>query len=102
MFVAKKLLSRQIFVATNIILSREKHVFVATKLLSQQKLYLWQLSPMTQNYPTPFFFFFFLFFFSFETTFLMDYMLCGGYGVLPLGHVTGTRTRWCALRAHWD
>ena len=24
----------------------DKHVFVTTKLLSQQKLYLWQLRPM--------------------------------------------------------
>ena len=26
---------------------RDKHVFVTTKLLSRQKLYLWQLTPMT-------------------------------------------------------
>ena len=83
-FVAKKNVCRhKTFVTTNICC--DKHNFVARKntCLSRQnfchnkKLYLWQFSPMTQNYSTPFFFFFFLFFFSFETTFLMDYMLCG-------------------------
>ena len=69
MFVTTKLLSRQIFVSANIILSWQnfchvmtntfvmiKHVFccdksmlVATKLLSWQKLYLWQLSPMIDD-----------------------------------------------------
>ena len=46
---------KHVFVATNIILSRQayfcrdKHVFVATKVclgLSRQKLYLWQLPPV--------------------------------------------------------
>ena len=52
-FVGTKLcFSRQIFVATKVCLSRptrvcrDKHTFVATKHLSRQKLYLWQLSPM--------------------------------------------------------
>ena len=48
MFVASRGLSRQA------LLSRRKacfvHVFVVTKLLSRQKLYLWQLPPMIQKW----------------------------------------------------
>ena len=53
-FVATKIcLSRQKFyrnkhtsVETKDVFCRDKHVFVATKRLSRQKLYLWQLPPM--------------------------------------------------------
>ena len=38
---------KQIFVATIDVFCRDKHVFVTTKLFSRQKLYLWQLPPMT-------------------------------------------------------
>ena len=43
------LLRQKCFVATNITLSRQayKHAFVVTKVLSQQKWYLWRLPPMT-------------------------------------------------------
>ena len=47
MFVAKKYFC---FVATNI--CHDKHVFVATKVLSRQKLYLWQLAPVIGRWHT--------------------------------------------------
>ena len=60
-FVATKVLSRQAYSCHNErrVLSgqthvcRDKHVFVTTRLLSQQKLYSWQLPPMIVNVPDP-------------------------------------------------
>ena len=54
----KKLLSRQYyvchgkhtFVMTKDVFCRDKHVFIATKLSSQQKLYLLQFPPMIQHH----------------------------------------------------
>ena len=47
-FLATKLCAtkRLSFVATSILLPRQKTCFVATKHLSQQKLYFWQLPPV--------------------------------------------------------
>ena len=39
------------FVATKDVFWRDKHVFVATKLLSQQKRYLWHLPPVIPTQP---------------------------------------------------
>ena len=42
-----KLCFCRILVTTEDVFCRDKHVFVTTKLLSRQKLYLWQLPPVT-------------------------------------------------------
>ena len=47
LFVEKQLLSRQIFIATKVLLRQT--YFVATKDVSRQKLYLWQLPPMIEK-----------------------------------------------------